>query len=299
MFKLSIEYAQEKQKLLVEKASRLGHNILWSEYEDGLNLTSIRSERLAVVKILCSVYSTESSQPTETTYHNYLKAKNGLPCCGKASVSRKLKNRVFSAETKQKMSDSMKRVQATRPRAKDFRDSYEYDKWREESQKLGNYTCQITGVRPKVLVVHHLFSMGHFESIRYNSLNSVTLDTKLHDIFHKIYGFKKPVTIGCFIVFLEDLRDDSSFRERVYSFANPRSLRYKKKESQISNLSFEQSNAGSETRVYDPQWIMKLHECMVERRVQLEDLLAPEERALVLEVQKRIQEMSTDKRTMF
>lgn len=37
MFRLSIEYAEEKQRLVQEKASRLGHQIVWSEYEEVLN----------------------------------------------------------------------------------------------------------------------------------------------------------------------------------------------------------------------------------------------------------------------
>jgi hypothetical protein len=223
MFKLSIQYAQEKQKLVEEKATRLGHTIVWSEYVEGLiqPAANVQSERVAVLKIKCDSHSTENDQPIETTYHNYLRARNGLSCCGKTSVSKQLQNRVFSQETREKMSESMKRIQATRPRAKDHRDSFEYDKWRKKSQELGNYTCQITGVRPKALVVHHLFSMNGFTSIMYNSLNSVTLDSKLHNLFHKIYGSRQPVTIDCFIAFLEDLRDNSSFREKVYSLANP------------------------------------------------------------------------------
>lgn len=226
MYKNSIEYAQKKQKLVEEKASLLGHQIIWSEYTEVLNnplVGLIRSERVAQIKITCLLHSNTSAETIYTTYHNYLRAKSGLPCCGQANVSQKLKNRVFSEETKQKMSEAMTRIQATKPRALDDRDSLKYDKWRKDSQKLGNYRCQITGVRPKNLVVHHLFSLQSFKSLMYNSLNSATLDSALHDIFHKIYGYKKPVTIDCFITFLEDLKDNSSFRERVYSFANPRS----------------------------------------------------------------------------
>lgn len=301
MFKLSIEYAQEKQKLVEQKASSLSHKIVWSEYAEALNSGIVRSERLAVLKVVCVSHSTEGNQPIETTYYKYLKARNGLPCCGKKSVSEKLKNRVFTQETKQKMSEAMTRIQATKPRATDHRDSILYDKWRTESQQLGHYTCQITGVRPQALAVHHLFSMRYFKSIMYNSLNSVTLDSELHTIFHKIYGFKKPVTIGCFIAFLEDLRDNAGFRERVYSLAKSRALPNNKeeKECQISNPSFEQSNAGSETRVYDPKRIMELHECMVERRLQLEVLLEPDERTLVLEVQNRVHQMTAVQRTTF
>lgn len=304
MFKLSMEYAKKKQELLKEKASRLGHRIVWSEYEEILsrNPTSkVEGEREALVKIICLNHSTSNTEPITTTYHNYLRAKNGLTCCGRQSVSEQLTNRVFSDESRQKMSEAMKKIQATRPRAKDFRDPIQYDKWRKESQELGQYKCQITNLRPKNLVVHHLFSMQTFPSIMYNSLNSVTLDGKLHSIFHKIYGFKKPVTIDCFILFLEDLQNNPSFRERVYSLAQPRSetKRNKKKEIQISNQSFEQSNDGSETRVNNPQWIIELHECMVERRKQLEVLLNSEEQAHIHNIQERRNQMTVEQRTTF
>ncbi len=47
------------------------------------------------------------------------------------------------------------------------------------------------------------------------------------------------------------------------------------------------------------KWIMELHECMVERRVQLEALLEPDERILVLEVQKRVHKMTAKQKTTF
>lgn len=75
--------------------------------------------------------------------------------------------------------------------------------------------------------------------------------------------------------------------------------RRNKKEIQISNQSFEQSIDGSETRVYDPKWITELHECMVERRIQLEGLLNSDEQAIVAEVQERLQKMNADLRTRF
>jgi hypothetical protein len=113
-------------------------------------------------------------------------------------------------------------------------------------------------------------------------------------MFHKIYGSKKPVTIDCFIIFLEDLINNDSFRERIYALAQPRSLtkHSDKKEIQISTQSSERSDDGSETRVYDPKWIMELHECMVERRrIELQSLLNSDEQATVLEVQERVSKM--------
>jgi len=302
MYRLPVYYAKEKEELAQEKASRLGHQIVWSEYSEVLKENTnpkIQTERVATLKIRCLEHSDDTTDSIETTYHNYLRARNGLKCCGKSSVSKQLTNRVFSPETREKMSSAMKKIQATRPRAKDHRDSIHYDQWRQESQELGQYKCQMTGVRPKNLVVHHLFSMKTFQSIMYNSRNSVTLDSKIHSIFHKIYGYKKPVTIDCFIIFLEDLINNASFRERIYSLAEPRSLtkRSNKKEIQISNQLFERSDDGSETRVYDPKWIMELHECMVERRIDLQSLLNSDEQATVLEVQKRVSKMNDKLRT--
>jgi hypothetical protein len=176
MYRLPVDYAKEKEQLAQEKASRLGHQIVWSEYSEVLKdhtNPKIRTERVATLKIRCFEHSDDSTDPIETTYHNYLRSINGLKCCGKSSVSKQLTDRVFSSETREKMSSSMKRVQATRPRAKDHRDSIHYDRWRQESQELGQYKCQITGVRPENLVVHHLFSMKTFQSIMYNSRNSV------------------------------------------------------------------------------------------------------------------------------
>ena len=57
----------------------------------------------------------------------------------------------------------------------------------------------------------------------YNELNSVTLDAGLHNLFHQIYGYKQPVTINCFILFLNDLLTDTGFRNQVFALIQRRS----------------------------------------------------------------------------
>lgn len=223
VFKLSQKYAEDKNQLVRKKANKFGHKIIWAEYEN-INLESdtIRSEREAILKVKCTIHSTESEEIIETTYHNYLRSRTGLACCGRMRVSVQLTNRRFSFETRQRMSIAATRNQALRPRAVDNRDSLKYDVWRKRSQELGNSICQICQFRPKRLVVHHLFSMNSFPSIMYNSLNSVTLDAFIHTLFHKIYGYRQSVTIDCFIHFLETLLRNPILLAQVYSGTQPR-----------------------------------------------------------------------------
>ncbi len=99
-----------------------------AEYKD-VTLSSdstvkVRSERLAELKVRCLSHSNAQDEPILTTYDNYLRSKKGLPCCGRQSVSEKLANRVFSEETRKKMSEAMTRIQATKPRSENNRDSY-------------------------------------------------------------------------------------------------------------------------------------------------------------------------------
>ena len=314
MYKLPIEYARKKQQKIEEKAPRLGHEIVYAEYQTALSNSSssvrVRSERQAVLHIRCPLHPTDENRPVVTTYDNYLRARNGLSCCGQMSVSKKLTGRIFSEETKQKMAEARKRIQATKPRAEDKRDSVEYERWRADSQQLDGFQCQITNRRPENLEIHHLFSMSEFPSIMYNPLNSVGLDRALHMIFHKIYGYRTAVTIDSFILFLNDLISDPEFRERVCSFARPRQESNSpdpslndQAETQISNQTSEQSGAGPETRVDDPNpflvGIMKLHERMVEKRAKLLALLTPAENELVSQIKERLDRMTDQQRKTF
>lgn len=134
----------------------------------------------------------------------------------------------------------------------------------------------------------------------YDPLNSLGLDHEVHKIFHRIYGFRKPVTIDCLIAFLEDLMFDPNFLRRVSSFAHPRSP--VKKETPISNQTVEPSTAGPETRVDDlsnllPE-IERLHERMVEKRslLYIYSSITPQEKEVASRVQARLKGMTDEQR---
>lgn len=201
-------------------------------------------------------------------------------------VREKLTGRVFSETSRQKMSESMKEYWLTQPRAKDLRDRIEYDQWRSKVQKEGMFKCSVTGIRPKQLHAHHLFSISEFPSIRYNPQNGVLLDAKVHDAFHRVWGYKQPVTIDLFIRFLKDLIQDEQFRKHVFSLTEPRSSTTPKFQLEISSQTSKQLDLGSETRVYDPQRIMKLHERMVELRLILLRNRTAEEKSLCDQILK-------------
>lgn len=304
IYKLPVSYAIKKQKAVELKAQKLGHVIEYGEYQvfctletDKNTKTSmrnkkmytqsqgeqnqIRSEREALLKIRCNAHSIANAEPIQTTYHNYLRAKTGLPCCGKQRVSQKLQGRVFSEESRQKMSVSRKQVWETKPRAIDPRDSIHYDSWRKKAQELGKYKCAITGVRPLNLDVHHLYSMKHFPSLMYNVDNSVLLDREIHKKFHSIWRYRTPNTIDQFMQFLNYILSNLEFRHRVFSMAVARPVHKVNIETTISSQSSEESDEGSETRVYDPKRIKRLHERMAQLHDTLYSQLTSDEKTLI------------------
>nr|YP_009184808.1 putative HNH homing endonuclease [Jenufa perforata]ALO62926.1 putative HNH homing endonuclease [Jenufa perforata] len=261
------------------------HILKYGEYEKYTNSKfekfekhTIRNERDAVLHVICIQHHPEKI--IETTYHNYNRSKTGLKCCGNSSKGNKLKGRVFSKETIRKMSNSAKFFQATRPRAKDLRDSIEYDDWRKKAQMLGSYKCSIIGDHPEKLVVHHLFSMKSFESIRYDFQNSLTLSDTFHKNFHDKYGYD-PNIPQQFLKFLEILISDKSFRDNLFQKIIVRKSSKNKKKELISSQTLQECDEGSETRLYDPKRIMKLHERVTKLSEQLYKKLYEKEKILV------------------
>lgn len=109
------------------------------------------------------------------------------------------------------------------------------------------------------------------------------LDQQVHDFFHKTWGYKQAVTIDLFIKFLDRLINDPVYFEKVMATAVPRSSNLQQ-ELEISSQSIEESMEGSETRVYDPNRIMKLKELMVESGAILYAKLTREEKDLADEI---------------
>ena len=82
---------QESQKDNVLKLiEERGHLYIRGEYEN----------KESELEVSCL----EHKKEYVTTFTNYKRSKTGLPCCGKAQVSKKLTGRTFSEETIKKMS---------------------------------------------------------------------------------------------------------------------------------------------------------------------------------------------------
>ena len=119
-------------------------------------------------------------------------------------------------------------------------------------KKEWNYDCALTGYKPTknendFLVIHHFYSFNKnfspffLEYLRFIPKNGVLICKAFHKAFHDKYGYRNN-TIFQFLDFLDFLMERSS------------------ESMLISSQVFQEWKKGSETRVYDPARVMKLHE---------------------------------------
>ena len=178
-----------------------------------------------------------------TTFDNYRRAKTGMACCGKKSTSDTLTNRVYSPETRERMSLGAK----LRPP----RETGSGQHWRNKvtpsylktARELWHHECAITGAKTN-LEVHHLFlgskkpttlSEVH-ERFRYDPKAAILISKKVHKGFHNDFGYEN-TTLKHFILFVEKL---------------------------ISSQVHPEWWKGSETRGERPERLQNLHERLVQ-----------------------------------
>jgi len=137
-------------------------------------------------------------------------------------ISKKLKGRKLSKETKKKISDyltgrpspikgkhtwsleSRKKFSESRRGAnspswkggkkhihKVIRAGIEFRLWREAIFARDNWTCQKCQSIGKFLHPHHILNFAEYPKLRFAIDNGITLCNKCHRKFHKEYGFKK------------------------------------------------------------------------------------------------------------
>lgn len=164
-------------------------------------------------------------------------------CCSKAKVSDKLKNRKFSQETILKMSKSA----FTRPnrggKQRRWRETFRYRKWRNSILQNYDSKCAVTGVSKEKngdLEVHHFYNTKKYPNLIYNIQNGIVLHKSIHILFHTQYGYNSNT--------LEHFCDFLLFLCKI------------KKPMPISSQGELENSQGSETRAYDPERVMKLHE---------------------------------------
>ena len=64
-----------------------------------------------------------------------------------------------------------------------------YGKWRKQVFQRDNYTCQISGQTDVEIIAHHLNGYDWDKEHRTDINNGITLSKKIHDLFHKQYGY--------------------------------------------------------------------------------------------------------------
>ncbi len=213
------------------------------------------------------IFCKNHKQHFTTTFTNYKRSRTGLPCCGNQKKSILLKNRIFTKKSLQQMKESAKtRKTKTRIIGNEWRRTKKYRVWEKMVRKQWNSECALTGYKPTqnekdFLVIHHFYSFNKdfspelLEFLRFLPENGILICKVVHKAFHDLpkgdnywalpnhdkYGYRNN-TIFQFLNFLESLINTSI------------------KSMPISSQVFQEWNKGSETRVYDPGRVMKLHE---------------------------------------
>jgi hypothetical protein len=199
------------------------------------------------------IFCKNHKQHFTTTFTNYKRSRTGLPCCGNQKKSILLKNRIFTKKSLQQMKESAKtRKTKTRIIGNEWRRTKKYRVWEKMVRKQWNSECALTGYKPTqnekdFLVIHHFYSFNKdfspelLEFLRFLPENGILICKVVHKAFHDKYGYRNN-TIFQFLNFLESLINTSI------------------KSMPISSQVFQEWNKGSETRVYDPGRVMKLHE---------------------------------------
>lgn len=234
-YKNSEEFKKQAFKQTLENIEKRGHIFVEGEYQT----------KQSPLIVWCPKHFHEHI----TTFTNYNRSRTGCPCCGKERVSQKLSNRLYSEETILRMSESARQRPLRGGKPRRWRHEFEYLKWREKVFELFNFKCAITGISkyqvpPGSLVVHHLNCANHHPHLIYVPENGIVLTKEFHMTFHNQYGYGKN-TVQQFQYFLLSLLENQeSISTPISSQANPEGLE------------------GSETRAYDPDRVMELHECL-------------------------------------
>lgn len=195
MYKLPKQNIESKQQKVVQKAQKFGHTLLYSEYEAQLvlyeSLSQVEREnfrfvsvRVAILYLRCPHHNNGRIQ--KTTVCNYLRARTGLLCCGRKVVSKKLQNRVFSEDTRQKMAKAKTKPRKPASEKRELR--HRIAGWRREFFEKYGTNCAFCVNNSKELNVHHLYIQRVFSSLKFDPENGIVLSKEIHEAFHAEYG---------------------------------------------------------------------------------------------------------------
>ena len=225
------------------------------EFNGHLYVDGDYQKKESPLTVFCLTHQVEH----HTTFTNYRRSKTGMPCCGKASVSKKLTQREYTLETLDKMKQAARNRIRPASTGQNWRRSTEARRWEKQVRDIWNNECAITGNKVN-LVMHHFYSGARCaennlklrNTLLYNPSNGILLNEKFHVDFHKKFRYTEN-TIDQFQTYIQTLI------------------------TSISSQAQQECWEGSETRVYDLSLlptlqlkkIMKLHERLEEIKLRL------------------------------
>ena len=234
-YKNSDESKQIQQNQTLNKIEENGHVFISGSYEN-------RNSKLI---IYCPKHNIES----HTTFYNYNRSRTGCLLCGREQVSEKLTDRQFSEETHQKMIQSANKRPFRGGKSRRWRENQPYRKWRAAVCDRWGNECAVTGIKNKagekpILIAHHLISAHSEDALALNVDNGILIHMDIHTTFHKNFNYTN--------------NNVSQFKKFILLLLKGEIV------MPISSQADSKESEGSETRVYDPERIMKLHERLTE-----------------------------------
>lgn len=200
-----------------------------------------------------TVYCPEHKITHETTFYNYNRSRTGLSCCGNSAKSEKLIGRVFSQETIGLMILKAKERGSRDGKPRRWRENSSYKNWRASVILNYNEKCAISGktisANGRPLIVHHLVSAHSCAQLVLEPFNGILIAEEFHKLFHKKYSYLNN-TVEEFQGFLDWLIIKIKILKKCSTSISSQGV--------IKN----KNTQGPETRVYDLEQVMKLHERM-------------------------------------
>lgn len=194
------------------------------------------------------------------SYREYNRRRFGCLECAKERQKQASTDKIMPQSAKDTIA-AFRRSQTRDGILRKFRKTSQYREWQRTVRENWGGECAITGIKnpPKgsdtfLLVTHHLYGVKLSKVLSTFPDNGIFIHREIHDAFHGLYGYNEN-TLDQFLEFL---------------------IKLKNKEVELDVLISSQTSpegvGGSETRLYDPERIMKVHERLDRLKPILDDM---------------------------
>ena len=128
-------------------------------------------------------------------YHNIQNKSRTCPTCGEDFIAKSSEDKYCCWEcynNDRHMPEGEDHWNWQGGKSEEHRNSNKSKRWRLAVYKKDNYSCQKCGCKEK-LNAHHIYSWAHYEDLRYDINNGITLCEDCHKNIHKQYGYNTKV----------------------------------------------------------------------------------------------------------